>query len=328
MKRFLILFAAGILSFAAHTEPQTLTHGEFDISVDIETQQVIPGMPLYLYMTIKRHEGGAPEPVEVEFYTEYRLNLEIRDRAGEVVGARPPESRSVCGQGFMFDVPLKPGESFRKTIMVHQWCSTELPQGEYTIALKIGRSGGTSTSPLKEFAGDFAFPFKILSRDDNAVRERFATLLKTSIDNEGIPRDNKPRFLAMDTLVFAQGPLALPYQLEFVRLSHDQAWGILFEENRIIELFRYIARSGNAETARQLLEFSELPFLDEEKKPEHANSLGVWVYVSWTIRSLHHTGNEEVKAMTQVFVEKFPKSYYDCPPGHYDDCMIIWQEEY
>lgn len=328
MKHMLLLLTAVLANLSAQAEPQTVTHGEFDISVDIETRQVVPGMPLYLYVDIKRHEGGAPDPVEVEFHSIYRLKLEIRDHLGQIVGARPPETLSVCGAGFMFDVPLKPGQSFRKTIIVHQWCSTELPQGDYTIALKIARAGGTSTSPLKDFGGDFVFPFTVLPRDDDAVRARFAALLTTSIESEGIPRDNKVRFLAMDTLVFAQGPLALPYQLELVRLSHDQIWGIIFNENRVIELFRYVARSGDARTARQLLEFSELAFLDEEKKPERENSYGVWTYLSWTIRALHHTGDEEIKAFTKAFVEQYPKPYFDNPPGEYMHCMTIWPEEY
>lgn len=339
MKLVLFLLSAGLFCLSAQAEPQTLTHGEFDITVDIETQQVFPGMPLYLYMTIKRHEDGAPEPVEVVFSSMGLFGpeeLSITDLEGKSMGERPKEPWYPACAGFVVTQMVAPGETMKKTIIVNQWRSTELPEGKYTLAWHFqknlhiqSKDKRRKPDPLINFNGKFEFPLVILPRNDDAVRKRFEQILETAVRHADKPTSDKQKFLASDTLIYAQGPLAVPYQLELIRQNTVAKEYDLWPQNRMLEIFRYFAHEGNAETARLLVDFGKSSLFENLGRPENYSFRGgVWEYLYWAIHELNQSGRPELVAPTQALVDQYGKPTLKVNYGYFMDCWDTAEEDY
>lgn len=330
VKFLVVLLSAGLLSLAAHSEPQTITFDEFDVTADIETQQVIPGMPLYLYMHVFRHEAQRRKPMDIRMHVPPWIHLlTITDEHGNEVGQRPKEEWYSACSGFMSGHTLKPGESFRKTLIVHQWCNTDLPEGAYTITLNLAHTLFATREPerrtrpnlFKDFSGSLQFPITIQPRDDEAVKARFTSLMALATRPAENPLEDKDKFRAFDTIIHAQGPLAVPFQLALAVESHKEEWSLIYVESRVMELFRYLAHSGNASTAAQLIALASGPELDDEKTARRANSVGVWWYLLWAIREMHVTGDEEITRLTGPFFEPTGVPKLGLGRGYYMDCM-------
>lgn len=336
MKMSFLLLSMGLLCLAAHADPQTITYDDFDITVDIEKQQVIPGMPLYLYLDITRHEAHRRQPMEVRILVNHWLDfLSITDQDGKEVGQPPKEEWYPACSGFSVNHTLKPGESLRKTLIVHQWRSTDLPPGEYTITLILDHTLNATKEPkrrtrpnlFKDFTGAFQIPITILPRDDEAVNARFKSLMALATRPAENSLEDKEKFRSFDTILHAQGPLAVPFQLALVQESREEESGLIFFEDRLMELFRYLAHSGDASTAKQLIELASGPALDEEKSAEYANSQGVWWYLLWAIREMHVTGDEDVVRLTSKFFDPTGVPKLGLGRGYYMDCMSF-DEDY
>lgn len=330
MKLLLFLLSAGLLCLSGHAEPQTITYDDFDITVDIETQQVIPGMPLYLYLDVTRHKAHRRQPMEVRILGNHWLDLlSITDQDGKEVGQRPKEEwYSACSE-FSVGHALNPGASFRKTLIVHQWCSTDLTPGEYTITLNLDHTLYATKEPkrrtkpnlFKDFSGTFHFPITIFPRDDDAVKARFKSLMVLATRPADNPLEDQEKFRAFDTILHAQGPLAVPFQLALVLESRKEGFGLIYVESRLMELFRYLAHSGDASTAEQLIELASGPALDEEKTAKYANSEGVWWFVLWAIREMHIRGDKDIVLLTGKFFEPTGVPKLGISMGYYMDCM-------
>lgn len=108
----------------------------------------------------------------------------------------------------------------------------------------------------------------------------------------------------------------IPHAVDFRQVAHSR-----------LELFRYLAHSGDASTVAQLIALASGPELDEEKSARHANSVGVWWYLLWAIREMHVAGDEDVVRLTSKFFEPTGVPKLGLGMGYYMDCMSF-DEDY
>lgn len=285
----------------------------FEISLDVSKDELWPGAPLHLYLNVSRqHDKGSIDGIcTISMYSRFDMSMEILDDAGQVVAQYPLESWYPTGHGFQFMVELASAETFRKTIVAHRWISTDLKGGAYTIRVELKaihfHSGGIKGEKSEQtvIAGlpkDFEFPITILEPNKNEVRKEFQGFFDMARTGANDGNTNRIQRMAFDTIVFARGKLALPFQLALVRESYTHSHDFDWSDDRLLEMFRYIAHSGDADSANQLVTFAMESIFDRFRTGEERDGLGAWRFLDYAIRELHRTGDESIVQATSEYV--------------------------
>lgn len=314
-KRYLTVIPAMLWGLSALANPG------IELDVSLPKHVIIPGEPAYMLLSVANISDSPDLDYEIQIDSRYDIEVKLFDEHENLVGERPQESWYPSGSGFRIDKVVAAGTSFRKTMILHRWHSTWLEPGLYTLEVRVRsfrfRLAGGQSSDFQREAGPrekFSFPIEILQRNDKAVERGFQELLNTVL--RATPQseeEERKKRLAADTIIFAQGSIALPFQLKLVEGLYS--FGAKFEtsENRFFEMFRYVAHSGNDETAKQLVEFANSPIFADCRKgatargvegPTYVDRRGAWKYLVFAIHELSKSGtpSNEIRS----FVETIP----------------------
>ncbi len=291
----------------------------FEVSVEMTKSELFPGEPLIIYLDTTNASDSESDDYTVMFYSRYHLTVTLLDKNGKVLGMRPAEPWYPNGSGFLFDRNMEPGDVFRKSMILHRWHSTWLEPGNYTLAVEVksllARMGADPKAEYEHLSGfpkNFRFPIAIQERDDDRVKALFGRILKTAHRVPRTEEEEREKRLADDTIIFAQGPLALPYQLKLIETLYAEDKRFEASENRYLEMFRCIAHSGDVETAKELVAFANSPIFDpyerkakEEgmREAENSDRYGAWKYLVFAIYELHSTGDPDIVSITRPFTE-------------------------
>ena len=235
----------------------------FTMTAKLTQDAIRPGEPLYMSLSVTREPDKLNVPASVSITSNYNLvYTRVENDEGIEMPERPNEPWPKGAMGFTSFKSLKSGESFSKTLVVHQWSSTDLEPGDYTVTLVISRatfrleSSGAERQSISENPVEIVLPLRVLAPDNAHVSRRFDHLVAMTCD-DALPLSD--RMLAFDSLIFAQGPLALPSQLDLVEAIASDRVHVAFDQRDLSVLFWYIVHSGNVETAQALVDFVERP---------------------------------------------------------------------
>lgn len=297
------------LSFlCAFTTSASEYRPDFELSAHLSQDEIRPGAPLFVHLAVARkpNDGIGAATVSVSSFFD-RTKLEILSADGEVTPLRPREPWTPGVLGFSTSKSLLPGESLQKTLIVHRWATTALSPGAYTVRLRVAaryrlESDGAEYKPIADDPYQVDLPLRVLSPDPKRVTNTFIEFAERTIDSE-VPVGERTMFL--DSLILAQGPMALPGQLlltEYLATDSVLADGDLQD---LTKMFWYIVHTGNAETASALVEFSERPAIQDLATGAEPDVKGVWTVLRWAIHELHKTATPEAQQATADFVAAY-----------------------
>lgn len=296
----LLLLESAVVAGA--TEPRSA------LFATLSQDEIHPGAPLYVRISIARDDSGPEEAVSVSISSFFdRVKLQILNGDGEAAPGRPDAPWTPGVLGFSTSKSLLPGESLEKTVIVHRWATTALPPGEYTVRVTVAAryrldSDSAEYKPISDGPFQADLPLRVLDPDPEQVRRTFIDLAERSTDDT-VPVPE--RTLALDSLILAQGPLALPGQL---RLTEHLAMDRVLADGDLRDLtmmYWYIVKTGDAGTARSLVEFTERPAIQELAAGPAPDVKGVWTILRWAIHELHRTGSSDVQRATRDFVSAY-----------------------
>lgn len=278
----------------------------FTVTAGLSDTAIRPGAPLYVQLGIARGRDTLAEPATVSITSLYdNVHVHLHDRDGNTMPLRPAEPWSTGALGFAVSEPLLPGDVLSKTLIVHEWSTTALAPGDYTVAVTVGGahfrldSDGETRHPLSDEAIRIDLPLRVLSPDDRHVATVYANLVAVTMDDAVSLTE---RMRAFDSLLLAQGPLALSAQLDLVEHLADDKVLVQGDQRDLITMFWCIAHTGDAATARALTAFAGRPILREFAEGTRPDPTGIWTVVSWAIHELHTLGSAETRAVTGPFV--------------------------
>ena len=214
------------------------------ISINQVSQEIVQGMPLYLELELENLSED--EDVVVKISSFGRFSLSIAGDHVQTTESDQIEEWYPVGTGFDVEFALQAQQRCTKTIIVHRWATTWLTPGHYTVKgflseVLVGESSqiGRAISPMENILENpyrFKIPLEILPYEQLQVRQEYQRLQDLGRTSQFTPEKR----LADDTIIFAQGPDALPYKLSLLRRAYVD--GIPFEtrENRLLEMFRMI----------------------------------------------------------------------------------------
>lgn len=280
----------------------------FKLSAHLSQDEVSPGAPLFVHLVVTREKDDGYGAVRVSVSSYYdRVKLEIVTADGGATPSRPEEPWPSDVLGFHTSKSLLPGESLEKTLIVHRWATTMLPPGTYAVRARVAARycvdpESAEFEPLTEEPFQAALPLRVLSPDPKRVQSTFIEFAERTIDAE-VPVAE--RTMALDALILAQGPPALPGQLlltEFMATDNVLAGG---DQRDLTKMFWYIVHTGNAETASALVDFVQRPAIQALATGADPDVKGVWSILRWSIHELHKTGPPEVQRATADFVATY-----------------------
>lgn len=296
----------GCLIFCGLYTSKTIAELPIAIDVVAPERSIVPGEPLYAEVQLRCLQPPGEKVGELISASLEAASFEVslHNKDGKLVGVPPEEPWYPAGNGFYVVADLAPGEIFRKTLILNWWFATDIEPGEYELAIRLKSIGireaegnTTKRQKLPSEANTWKFPLTFTEPNDEVVKQRFGALLERSLTAEKSPESFMRALFASDSIIFARGPLAVPYQLELLQKTKEGEfveWGA----GRMLHLFRRFAHSDHPETASELVEFSQSNvFLKQGAKDESTRG-GMWELLLWAIHEMHEHGGPDVSAIT------------------------------
>lgn len=280
------------------------------VDISAATDTIHPEAPLRMKLSI------ALEPDEVDairaVYVDHEsIHVRITDLAGHVVAESEFLPWACMRNWHVWLAQLRHADLAEEWLVLGQWCSTLLPPGQYRIGCELSKisvvNTGEFVAKVKEYSQPlrWEFPLQVLERDNGAVRMQYEELMLRARAVEAMPEEPPKRGHAVELIVYARVPIALPYQLELLR-GKVKMYNDLFNECEAVELALYLIDTGRPEAADGLVDvFVDLQAGETEMDPVSREILSR--IVLWSIHEMHARGNPDVQALTTGIVERYPK---------------------
>jgi hypothetical protein len=259
------LVVSGSMIFFSRGSCNGASRPGLDWGVRVAKSVYYPGEPVLLTWAIKNN-GSRQE--EVDFGTDsiQGFSMEMRTGAGDVVGKGGSIAR--YGVSFRGALPVPPGEVAEKSIVLNQWCSTQLlPAGTYEllchVQYRLRSEDQEQPGTIVRKAGpyhtlEFNLSIRIVNLDVAGFKEVLGKLRKQAFPAEIPDADQgRERDTAREMLIFTESPLAVPCQLEALAAANS-SW---LRRDAINSL----AKAGTPEAAIGLVKFSERAGIDDIK---------------------------------------------------------------
>lgn len=273
--------------------------------IETSKQAFYPGEPALLTLNIK-NTGTQNE--DVDFGTEgiEAFSMEIHDSNGIIVakGGRIQRYGLTMRSPFL---AIASGEIGQKPIVLNQWCSTLLPVGKFRVICNVEyrlfsedqKQPGTivmKAGPIHK--KQLELDIQIIELDKIKFKEILEALVAFEVKPEAQDKGKwrAERDTARETLAFAESDLAVPYQLQLLRIDPYTWFGP--------DAINSLVKSGTLEAATGLVQIIEgLPIHKEYVKP---------IFIDGVYR-LRETGKAEIVNATSAFVAKYKRSVISKP---------------
>jgi hypothetical protein len=284
-------------------EPKAL----LDWSIETSKKTFYPGEPILLTLKIANKRSQ----VESIFFGADGIgafSMEIYD-CNKIVAKGVKIERA--GPSIRGPLELPTGKIGQKSIVLNQWCSTLLPPGQYHVVCYVeyrlfsentkilGTEHGFKAGPLH--TTDLGLDINIIKMDISEFGKILERLNGGVIATNAKTKENLVNHeIAREMLVFAESPVAVPYQLETLK-SPVSTWLKL-------DAINSLARSNTLEAATGLVQIvSEnegLPHRIRDIKPQIIDA----------VYRLRETGKPDIVKATDEFVQKHERPMPAGPP--------------
>jgi len=271
-----------------------------DWSIQSKKNAVYPGEPVLLTLNIK-NMGNQEEKVNFGSDGIEAFSIKIHDLNGITVAKGDKIQRS--GVSRWGTLPVAPGETVQKSIVLNQWCSTLLPSGKYHVICNVEyrlRSESRKKEDSEVFmAGplhekQLELDIQIIEMDEPKFKKIIETLagfeVKPEEQNKGewlVKRD-----IAREMLSFTESELAIPYQLHLLGVE-QYTW-------RKRDIINSLVKSGTLEATDGLMKIIEdLSIYKEDIKHNLIDA----------VYRLRETGKPEIVTATAEFVKKYKRPH-------------------
>ena len=252
-----------------------------------------------------------------------RLKLSIQNTKGNEMPRRNLICHPISQVIILSESNLEPSETVTGEYPLHLRVSTLLEPGEYIVtisAIDILQSHLTPEYLESVGTGPKIYPTstresysvppltlevepydeaKLLAVYDALMAEAQYALAHPSGSWQGL--DYFDIEAPIRTLLWAYGPVAVPYQIELI---YDPEIGFLFWPPAIVHTWDNIVRFATREQVEEVLAFARHP---EFEKPANVPFSSRYTPgLVWAIHQWHTHGTEEIKALTKELAEKFP----------------------
>lgn len=266
-------------------------------SITTSKQTFYPGEPVLLTLNIK-NTGTQKEEVDFGMDGIEAFSTEIRD-SNDIIAAKGGKIQRF---GFTTGTPflmVLPGGIGQKLIVLNQWCSTLLPPGKYKVICNIEyrlrsesqkRPDTTVVEAGPIHKKQLELEIKIIETDKTKFKKILEDLAGFEVKPEAQDKGKwlAERRIAREMLTFTESELAVPYQLQLLRV----------EQNTWLkrDIINSLVKSKTLEAASGLIQIIEdRSIYKEDVKPVLID--GVY--------KLREKGNAEIINATEEFVEKY-----------------------
>jgi len=310
--RYVVLGIVALLSasFWVHAlEPKKL---QLSVAVELSNASIYPGEPLYVYLSIDRGEDGADVNALVSFTSLLNLTrVSIRDAGGELMPGRPKEPWREGALGFSVSRSVGPGAGFVKTLIVQQWCATDLPPGDYTVHVEIDggkvrpESDRLTEHGQTELRIRETLQLSILDSDPAKVLDKFEMLLEQAASATASLEE---RMLATDSILLSQGSGAFEAQLKLLEnlLRGNIRAGC--DQRDAIKMLWPIIQAKNSEFANRLVEFAQQEFMDDVRSGALSDPMGIVPVVAWAVHESLPFADPKQAIRAEKFLAENPVS--------------------
>jgi len=268
-------------------------------SIEPSKQAFYPGEPVLLTLNIK-NTGSQEEEVNFGADGIEAFLMEIRDSNNIIVakGGKIQRFGFTTGNPFLM---VTPGGIGQKLIVLNRWCSTLLSPGQYKVNCNIEYRLSSEdkkrpdtivikAGPLHKM--QLALDIKIIEMDKQELKKTIEGLADFEVKPEKQSKKDwlAERNIAREMLTFTESELAVPYQLQLLRVE-KYTW-------RKRDIINSLVKSETLEAASGLVQIIEDPSVYNEDV-KHNLIDGVY--------RLRENGNAEIINATEEFVAKYKR---------------------
>jgi len=323
-----------ITLFIPSLSAQDINIPYLNCEITLTKNTIISGEPISVCFTITNTSGGEVHFALDDGYDIWDSNLDNRlktellkisfqDSRGEEL----PRRKLLCrphSQVLFFTGDLNPGEKMVGEYPLHLRVSTLISPGEYRLTVKafdlvhgymspeylesVGpKDKKIGTSVRESFSGP-TLTLNVEPYDDAkliAVYEDIMTKARYAIDHPSgswCGFDYNDISTPTRTLLWAEGPAAVPYQIELI---YDKEKGFRYWPPAIVNTWDNIVRYATPSQVEQILEMARHP--ECYRTPGQEYSKYYTPGLAWAIHQWHENGSEEVKESTEELAEKLPE---------------------
>jgi len=324
-----LLFFAVLCISVSRAAEMNIPYLKCDITLSKNT--ITPGEPLNLCFAFTNTSDGE---VHVSLEDDYDIFDPEKDNRAKTeslriavfdsAGLQVPRREVLCRPRSQVDILsafLKPGETITQEYPLQLRISTCLAAGQYHVVLesfdlwhacaspKDLRSTKSGILTWDNKRGIFSGPSLILAVDSSdsksltAVYDNLIDNAKNAINRTGGWRgeDYSDIETPIRTLLWAEGPIAVPYQIE---LMYDKERGFRYWPPAIANTWDNIVRHATPEQIELVLEMARHP--ECVKEPDTDYSSHYTPGLAWAIHQWNATGPESIKEKTRDLVGRFP----------------------
>lgn len=325
-----LLAFAVLLAFVSRAAEMNIPYLKCDITLSKNT--ITPGEPLSLCFTFTNTSDGEVSVSFDDMYNTWEPNVENRLQTEnlkivvkDLEGNRIPRRNLLCrphSQFYVFSTHLKPNETITQEYPLHLRTSTLLKPGQYLFEIESFdlnhchlsphyiESIGTGVKVFKHKRDTFVGPTLVLNVEPydmtklTSVYEALMDEVRYALNHplgSWVGEDYSDIPTPIRTLLWAEGPVAVPYQIEVI---HDRERGFRFWPPAIVNTWENIVRHAAPEQIESVLEMARHPECvkdpDKEYSPHYTPGL------AWAIHKWNTTAPESIKEKTRNLVGRFP----------------------
>jgi hypothetical protein len=230
-REMVAIVVSGLMAFISTGTCSGASQHPIDWTIQVSKDAHCPGEPVLLTLTF-RNTGGQQEQVGFGMDGIEAFSMVMHSSSGEIVAKGGPIRRYDVSRMGM--VSVAPGEAARKAVVLNQWCSTQLlPVGTYQVVCEIAYRLGSEIQEQPGTKIRKAGPFhtitltlnlSIVQMDPLKFRQVLEELRQRAFSAKTLNAEQRgEQQAAREMLVFAESPLAVPYQLEILA-SEPYTW--------------------------------------------------------------------------------------------------------
>jgi len=273
--------------------------------IQIQKNAFYPGEPVLLTLNIK-NIGTRQEKVNFGLDGIEAFSIKIQDLNGITVAKGDKIQR--YGLSRRGALPVAPGETVQKSIVLNQWCSTLLPPGQYHVICNVEYRLRSESRKKEDSEVFMAGPLheKQLELDIQIIeldKPKFKKIIEDLAGLEVKPEAQSKgewlvkRDIAREMLSFTESELPIPYQLHLLGVE-QYTW-------RKHDIINSLVKSGTLGATNGLVQIIEDPAIYKE---DVKHNLIDAVY------RLRETGKPEIVTATAGFVKKYKRPSFQPKP--------------
>ncbi len=249
------------------------------------------------------------------------IKVVLTDEKGTDIPRRHLLCRPRSQDTVICEFGLKPGKSLIGEFPIHLRTSTLLDHGEYQVKVKVidfsfaydppFNKGNTSgiLSTVKN-ALETTLSLSVASYSEPELKATYNALIKdvryALAHPSGSWRGDDYADIAspVRTLLWAEGPMAVPYQIELI---YDPEKGFRFWPPAIVNTWDNIVRYATTEQIERVLKMARHPKCKKSPKFEYDYSEYYTPGLAWAIHYWHENGSEEIRELTRELAAALPR---------------------